>query len=376
MLVLSVAVIAGLVLVGCAPEAAPPAPPEEEEEAAPEEEEQAPPAAAEAKLIEWKLQTHMPAGTPFYKMTEDFCDRVNNMAAGQLEISPFPGGAIVPARAELDGLLSGAIDACVIGTHDSEGKLGKVAALWGNTPGGPNPTEFLAWYHEGGGHNLAQELFDQKGVNVQIVGGPINLTGAEIFGWFKKPVSSITDFKGLKFRTAGLWGEVVDDAGGAVVTLPGGEVYQAFERGVVDAFEFCCPSMDWAMGFQDLGAYMHVPGIHSTCAVTLLHIEKDKWETLPSDLQEIIKNAADANSMRSVLWMDAQDVEAMEKFKDYGTEIVILPDQVQAHILERADAMYDRYAAEDAFFAKVINSKREFLDNYRYLKYQVQPTYD
>jgi TRAP-type mannitol/chloroaromatic compound transport system substrate-binding protein len=208
------------------------------------------------------------------------------------------------------------------------------------------------------------------------VGGPINLTGAELFGWFKQPVTSTADFDGLKFRTAGVWGEVVDSLGGSVVTLPGGEVYQAFERGVVDAFEFCCPSMDWAMGFQDLGAYMHVPGIHSTCAVTLLHVSKTEWEALPADIQSIIENASYANASRSVYWMDTEDAVAMEKFKEYGTEIVTLPDAVQAEIVEQADAMYDRYSQEDEFFAEVVKSKREFFDSYRYLKNQVQPTYD
>lgn len=317
----------------------------------------------------------MPKVTPVYHEAEMFVDRVNKLAQGRLELTLFAAGEIVPAQQELDALQSGALLAVIAGTAPYAGKLGPANSLFQNVPAGPNINEYLAWYYQCDGNAHLQELYGNAGIPVKVVGAPVARVGAEIFGWYKNPVTSMADFKGMKYRTMGLWGELVEKAGGSVVNLPGGEVYQSFERGVIDGFEFCTPAMDWAMGFQDLNCYMHLPGIHTTHAATNLLVAPKVWDELPDDLKDIVVVATYANEEAGA-WLDAQDAEAMQKFKDYGTKIVILPDDMIDEITELAAELYEEKSAEDPFFDKLYHAQQAFYENLRTMKYNIQPSYD
>ena len=67
---------------------------------------------------------------------------------------------------------------------------------------------------------------------------PCGNTGVQMTGWFKKEINSVADLKGLKMRIPGLAGKVYASLGVDVKVLPGGEIFPALERGVIDAAEF------------------------------------------------------------------------------------------------------------------------------------------
>ena len=214
-------------------------------------------------------------------------------------------------------------------------------------------------------------MYDRKNLNVKADLGMF--TAAELFGWFAEPVTSMDDFKGMKFRTAGIWGEMLNEAGAAVVTMPGGEIYESMQRGVIDAFEFSTPGVDWSAGFQELGAYVHGPGIHAPQSAFEFLVNKDQWNALPDDLKAIVDHACEATVIRSLAMVDYADMEGIKNLKDYGTEFVYLPEDVQKSIVEIANKKYDELAAEDDFFRKVLESHREFLVGYRDFKAFTQP---
>jgi len=374
-LVLLVALVAvvSLLIAGCAPEAAPPAeeeeaPPEEEEE----EEEEAPPVAPAEETIEWVIQAPFPEGMSIYNGCRDWAAAVTEMSAGRLTVKDFPAGAIVPALTEMFSVHEGTLDACFTGSHYHTSEIGLAGDLFNLYPAGLSPRETLAWVYDGGGLELWQEMYDRKGLNIHAV-GPCGFSSAETFGWFSKEMDSLSDFKGLKFRTAGVWGEMVNEMGGAVTSCPGGEIYQNMERGVLDAFEYSTPSIDYSVGFHELGAYLHGPGIHAPQSCFELLINADQWEELSPDLQAICTRAAEAMTARIWAFNDYHDAMAMEDLADYGTEFVYLPEDLQKEIVEVANAKYDEIAAEDAFFAEVLASQREFVIKYRALKNFIQP---
>ena len=214
-------------------------------------------------------------------------------------------------------------------------------------------------------------MYDRKSLNVKANLGMF--TSAELFGWFAEPITSMDDFKGMKFRTAGIWGEMLNEAGAAVVTMPGGEIYEAMQRGVIDAFEFSTPGVDWSAGFQELGAYMTGPGIHAPESAFEMLINKDKWNALTPDLQDIVNRACEANTIRVWALIDYQDMLAMTKLKDYGTKFVYLPEDVQKAIVAIANNKYNEIAKTDEFFNKVLMSQREFAAPYRDFKDFAQP---
>ena len=325
-----------------------------------------------AKKIRWRLQGPFPAGMAITYGSKEFAKKVNEASGGRLQIKVFPGGAIVPALKEFDAVNKGTIDAHFSGCHYHTSQIGLAGDLFNLYPGGPNPLEFAVWCYEAGGLELWQEMYDRHNYNVVVV-GPMGYSSAELFGWFKTPINSLSDFKGTKFRTAGIWGELLTELGAAVVQTPGGEIFESMKRGVLDAFEFSTPGVDYSVGFHQLGAYVVGPGIHAPMAAYELLVNKKSWEKLTPDLQAIVRVAAEATSMRMLCAMDYGDVVAMDKLKEYGTKFYELPVEVQKEVVIKANDLYDRKAQEDPFFAKVLKSQRDFLKRYRGYKEFCQP---
>ena len=158
--------------------------------------------------------------------------------------------------------------------------------------------------------------------------------------------------------------------------FPGGEIFESMKRGVLDAFEFSTPGVDYSAGFHQLGAYCVGPGIHAPMSAFELLVNKNSWEKLTPDLKAIVRSAAEATSLRMLCYIDHEDVLAMEKLKAYGTKFYHLPDEVQKQVVKKANELYDRKAKDDPFFAKVLQSQREFLKKYRAYKDFTQPNPD
>jgi TRAP-type mannitol/chloroaromatic compound transport system substrate-binding protein len=320
----------------------------------------------------WKMQGPFPAGMAISYGGNEFVKKVNEASAGRLEIKYFAGGSVVPALQEFDAVNKGTLDAHFSAAHYHTSKIGLAGDLFNLYPGGPNPSEFIVWLYNAGGLELWQEMYERRKYNVVAL-GTVGLSSAELFGWYKKPITSLADFKGLKFRTAGIWGELLTSLGAAVIQCPGGEIFENMKRGVLDAFEFSTPGVDFSTGFHQLGAYMVGPGIHAPQSAFELLVNKNSWDKLTPDLKAILKISAEAVSIRMLAYLDHQDVVAMDKLKEYGTKMHRLPDSVQKDIVKKANELYDQKAKEDPFFAKVLAHQRDFLKKFRAYKSFTQP---
>ncbi len=312
-----------------------------------------------------------PTGFIMYEGGNYLADFVSEMTGGRLTITNNPSGAIVDGLKEMRAVHEGVLDLTMTGSHYHTSEIGMSGDLFNLYPAGMSPQEFMVWYYEGGGAALHQEMYDRKNLNVKATLGMF--TSAELFGWFAKPITSMADFQGMKFRTAGIWGEMLNEAGASVVTMPGGEIYEAMQRGVIDAFEFSTPGVDWSAGFQELGAYMTGPGIHAPESAFEVLINTDKFDALSPDLQAIVLHACESTTVRVWSLIDYSDMLAMQKLKDYGTKFVYLPEDVQKAIVVIANKKYNELAKADEFFDKVLTSQRDFVAPYRAFKDFVQP---
>jgi len=233
-LLVSVLVVISMVLMGCAPEAAPP-PEEEEEEAAPEEEEEeeAPPAAPEEEVFEITWQdTDPPAQSQWYAL-QNLADRVRAASGGRLDITVLPEGQVVPRNECTPAVKDGVVQIATIPTSIDTGRLGPVTYLMvcSGLPAGPSTIECIAWLYQGGGLELINDLYADWAYVIGASAG-----AAELFCHSNEPLETAADFKGLKFRTFGMWAEVLGGYGAVVTMLPGAELYSGVERGVIDAF--------------------------------------------------------------------------------------------------------------------------------------------
>lgn len=348
---LAVVVVFGLFAVGCTPASQQPG--------------ETSPSAPAGEVIKWRMAGPWAAGTGDYVLQQYFAEKVSGMTDGQLEIEVFAGGAVVDSYQEFDACNEGTLDAIFTGTPNLAGTFGSAARLFVGYPGGPTIYELLAWLYEGGGNELAQEILDNANYKIHHV-GPGSPRSAEGFGWFKEPITSLDDFNGMKFRTAAIWGEILsEELGASVIQVPAGELYESFQRGVIDAFEFSTPSLDWDYAYQELGAVYMMPGIHQTNTLQCVSVNQDEWDDLNPQMKAILEAATEATAVRGLFLSNYQDGIAYQKMLDYGVKIYDLPEDVQQGILDAAKVVYARYRANEPFFDKVMSSQEEFYAQYR-----------
>lgn len=315
------------------------------------------------------------SGGPYLEQVKIFGKRLETMSAGRIKANILAGGMVAPSTKEFDALETGAIKWAVTSFNFALGRLGRVGGLFAATPAGPNPSELYAWWRWGDAKPLAEEMLKRAKADMVIVGGPVAYTGAESFGWFRKPVKSLSDFKGMKYRCMGLYGEVAKKLGAAVVNLPGGEIYQAFERGVIDAFEYCTPAMDYSAGFHNLKAVRMEPGFQSTNAALVFMTRKDTWASVPNELKPLIEGATWA-SMEEYAWLMLEDAKAIKKFDEAGVKAHFLPKDVQREIVRQVDELHKELGAQDPLYKKVNDSQEKFYAEFRSVEYVCQPRYE
>ncbi len=363
MLLVAVVAVVSLVIVGCAPEAAPP--PEEEEEAPPpEEEEEAPPAAPEAKVYKLDWQDISPVGASMYIVLETLVDRVRIASDGRLDITLHPEGELTPRDETTPAVRDGAVDMATNSSPMDLGRLGNVTYLMGSSglPAGPSMADLLAWMYQGGGFELLNEAYEDWGYCIGTQPG-----SPELFCHSNKPLVTAKDFKGLKFRTLGLWAEILKGYGVSVVMIPGGELYQAVQTGVLDAFELGPPSYNWPHGFQEILDYIGVPGIQSPGFCNNVLINKDSWNSLPPDLQQLLKDEIEAMTAYGQLYLQEADSEAMANYIAYGTKVFTVSPEFQAEIAAKSRALLEGYTVDDPLFKKLWDHQTAFFKKWHSL---------
>ncbi len=100
----------------------------------------------------------------------------------------------------------------------------------------------------------------------------------------------------MKFRAAGVGGEIMTEYGMSVTMLPGGELYQALETGVLDATEFSLPTVDEQLGFFQVAKNYYLPGWHQPSTNQFLYVNLDVWNGLEDTTKSMIEMACMAGN--------------------------------------------------------------------------------
>jgi TRAP-type mannitol/chloroaromatic compound transport system substrate-binding protein len=315
---------------------------------------------ASAQTITWKMATSWPGGTQIQWAADFFAESVKQMSGGRLEIRSYPAGSLVGALEVFDAVRMGTIDAAHASPAYWIGRM-PAGALFGYLPFGMEAVPYLTWMYEAEGLALYHELYQPFGFGFV---APCGIIPPEILAWSNKPIKSIEDFKGLKFRTSGYWGEILTQAGASVVMLPAGQIYEALQRNVIDAAEFSIPSMDQTLAFHEIAKYLLVPGIHQPSTILDVMISKRSWQALPDDLKEIVKGAAQITTLRMLTNSIHKDAQAYDFFKAQGITINYLDESIQKELYATALKLMEQKASKDEFIAKVWESQKQFRKNY------------
>ncbi len=320
----------------------------------------------------WKMASSWPKGTVLQEIADDFAARVTTMSNGRLTIKSYPAGVLMGALEVTDAARMGTIDAAHSSPTYSVGQL-PAAPLFGYVPFGMETIPYLTWMYEGEGRALLQKLYEKYDFGYV---APCGILPTEDLAWSNKPITTMEDFKGLKFRTSGYWGEILSAAGASVMMLPAGEVYEALQRNVLDAGEFSIPSIDKDLAFYEIADYLLVPGIHQTSTFLDIKINKRSWTKLSEDLKEIVRVASEASTMRLLTMCISRDVPALEFFREKGVKIQYLDPKIQKELSIKAEALMAAKAAKDPFFKEVWASQKKFRTEYDSYKKLMTPSYE
>ncbi|MDQ3188995.1 MAG: C4-dicarboxylate ABC transporter [Pseudomonadota bacterium] len=318
-------------------------------------------AKGQATPISMRWQSTWPAKDIFHEYANDFAKKVNDMTGGELKIEVLPAGAVVPAFGLLDAVTKGTLD----GGHGvlvyHYGKQNALA-LWGSGPAfGMDANMLLSWHKYGGGKDLLAKLYNS--INAGVVSFPYGPMPTQPLGWFKKPVTSNADFKGLKFRTVGISIDVFTGLGAAVNALPGGEIVPAMDRGLLDAAEFNNASSDRLLGFPDVSKVCMLQSFHQNAEQFEIMFNKAKYDALPAKMKAIIENAVEAASA-DMSWKaidryskDYIEMQTKQSVKFYRTPTAILQQQLTAY-----DQAAAKKSADNPLFKEIEASQRAFAE--------------
>jgi TRAP-type mannitol/chloroaromatic compound transport system substrate-binding protein len=282
------------------------------------------------------------------------------MANGALVVELFGGDMVVPYGEELFAVSDGIIDA---GCNSPWNYLDRhpAAFILDGRSGGLTARQTHAWFRPGmPGWEIAEEFWETE-YNVKFI-GTTGRTHAETFVHTTVPLNDLSDLQGLKMRAFGDPAEILQRLGVATAFIPSAEIYESMQRGVIDAFEYTTPSIDWTQGFQEIIKYSYISDARAPTGSQHQWVNRDSWNELPEYLQDIVMYAMQSVEEIFVWRGMLLDYEGVKNFQDYGVEVLPLPKDIEDAFIAEALEFYDEKLAEDTtgWFKKIIDAQEEF----------------
>ena len=309
-----------------------------------------------------KVQSSWPASLTIQDHFRAIAERVDKLTAGTLKIEVLAAGQIVPAFEVLDATNKKVID----GWHSiSYYWVGKstTAALFSGPPGGPfgmDHMDYLGWMFVGGGLEMWRDFYVNE-LKLNVIVWPAQPSSPQALGWFKKPLKSVADFKGMKCRQTGLNAEVYAKLGQSVVNMPGGEIVPAAQRGVIDCAEWVGGIEDLRLGLPGVFKYHYTPGMHENNSIGEFGLNLDVWKGLTAQQQEAVNSATREAYIIWITKWQKQNADAIEEMiKKHNVQIRRTPPDILIATLKAWDEVAAENSAKNATFKKVYDSQREY----------------
>ncbi|MBD2107345.1 TRAP transporter substrate-binding protein [Nodosilinea sp. FACHB-13] len=315
--------------------------------------------AEDLPRIDWQMATSWPAALDtILGGAQTFADRVSTMSGGRFTISPRSAGEIAPPLEVLNVVSQGAVPCGHTASYYYVGRS-PVMGFGASLPFGLTPQQQNAWLYEGGGLDKLQEFYARQ---FNVIQFPAGNTGAQMGGWFRREIASVSDLAGLKMRIPGLGGQVMSKLGVTVQTLPGGEIFQALQTGAIDAAEWVGPYDDEKLGLNKVAQYYYYPGWWEPGSTLEVQINLDQWNQLPEVYQQIVRAAAFEANMEMLSRYETRNNEALQRLVDDGVQLREYSAEIMTAAQEATFDLYDEFAANDADFKAIYNDWRGFRD--------------
>ncbi len=299
--------------------------------------------------IRWRLASSFPRSLDtIFGAAETFSRLVKEMSGGKFEISVHAGGELMPAFGVVDGVQNATVEMAHTAPYYFFGK-DPTFALGCAIPFGLNSRQMTAWMYEGNGLKLMREFY--AGYN--IVNFPMGNTGAQMGGWFRKPVTSLADVKGLKFRIGGFGGKIIERLGGVPQNIPGGEIYQSLEKGTIDAAEWVGPYDDQKLGFFKVAKYYAYPGWWEGGPELDLFVNNKAFDGLSSEYKAMVQAAASYAHTEMQAKYDYQNPIALKELAGQKVKLFAFPKPMMDAAFKASEDVYAELSKSNPKWKKI-----------------------
>ena len=299
--------------------------------------------------IRWRLASSFPKSLDtIFGAADDMARYVRGMTGGKFEISVAAAGELMPAFGVVDGVQQGTIEMAHTAPYYFFGK-DPVFALGCAIPFGLNSRQMTAWMLDGNGMKLMREFYANFNI-INFVGGN---TGAQMGGWFRKEIKSLADMRGVKFRIGGFGGKVIERIGGVPQNIPGGEIYQALEKGTIDAAEWVGPYDDEKLGFVKVAPNYAYPGFWEGGPELDFFVNNKAYNALSSEYKMILEAACNYAATGMQAKYDARNPAALKRLVGQGAKLFRFPKDLMDAAFKEAIAVYNELSGTNPAWKKI-----------------------
>ncbi|MCC5859965.1 MAG: TRAP transporter substrate-binding protein [Ectothiorhodospiraceae bacterium] len=308
--------------------------------------------------VRWQVPLAAPSGlvgisTPIKYLSES----LGEASGGNITLRYYEPGELIPPFEIMDAVSEGRYPAGYTWIGYDQGSI-PALPLFSGPPFGMEPPAYMAWHYFGGGHELLKEIYEPYNIEPLLCG----MVGPEAAGWFAEPLESLDQIDGLRIRFAGIGGRVMERLGASVTMIPGGELYQAMERGTIDALEFSSPAVDRILGLHEIVQNYVLPGWHQTFTAVHLLVNKDVWDGLDARTRAMMDMGCRAATLYGYSESEIENAKALRDFEAEGVNAQVLPDDVLQELRRVTNEVQAEIAGEDEMFRRVLESQQAFME--------------
>ena len=313
-----------------------------------------------ADKIRWKVQSTFNTGWPALgDPVARLADTLKRATDGRIQLKVYEPGKILPPLEISPSITKGDLPAAYNYMAYDQGRI-PAAVLFAAVPFGMEPWEYAAWWFEGEGSKLANEIYNKSNIQVLLC----STIGPETAGWYRNPITSLADLKGLKIRFSGLGGMVLNEIGASATLMAGGEIFAALEKGTLDATEYSMPAIDEVLGFHKITKFNLFPGWHQVSTSTHFMINLDLWKKMGAADQALFEMACTAAAMRAITTGEYLQGKQIQSFPSKGVTAARLPDSVLRELQKVSARVMIEESAKDADYKRVWESQQAFMKEY------------
>ncbi|MEZ5890956.1 MAG: TRAP transporter substrate-binding protein DctP [Xanthobacteraceae bacterium] len=195
---------------------------------------------------------------------------------------------------------------------------------------------------------------------------------SEAAGWFRMEVAGSA--QGPQVPRCRARRRVYQKVGASVTLLPGGELFQALEKGVLDGTEFSLPTVDDQLGFYKVAKFYMLPGWHQPSTNKYLYINAAVWDKLNATTKALIETTCTAAVTISLAKAEALQGKVLEKFEKEGVKLVKVSPELLKTFQNATKEVMTEESAKDPMFKKIYDSMTAFQkQNQKWTEYGYLP---